>query len=494
MRKILSPIFIAAALAFTSCADYLDINTDPNSPSVENMNADIVFPAAEMNLATSYGDFLRIVGGYYSQHYSQLTGTSNYVDYSQFIMSATRSSGTYTQLYTRVLGNLEFVRKDAVSKEDWGSYLAATVLKGFTMQVLVDCYGETPYSEAFDTSIPSPKYDEGEDVYKGVIAELDEALSKVAGPENVCTNFLFPSAKASEWVKFANALKLKMYMRMGSSSAELDALVAEGNFPAGDVAWADCWSDEAAKSNPYYAEEFGSYFAPQKNVCLNLTLQATMADYGDNRLQAFFDPNESGVYTGAISGTNFSASASTHKVTYWCRPSVKYNSPVYLLTVAEVDFFLAEYYAKKSSMALAKSWYEAAVDASFASAGVSGSEDVYAATSPYCWSDSQWKKVVGIQKWIALSGVNNFEAWCELRRLGYPEYGTQKGETFYNIQSGSYDVSGYVPGYIYEPITVNDKLNARQVLQRFPYANSSTSRNNNAPATKAESVPVFWAK
>ena len=103
MRKIISLTFVAAALALTSCSSFLDINKDPNSPSTENMTADIMFPAAEMNLATSYGDFLRIVGGYYSQHYAQLTGTSNYLDYSQFIMSATRSSGTYTQLYSRVL-------------------------------------------------------------------------------------------------------------------------------------------------------------------------------------------------------------------------------------------------------------------------------------------------------------------------------------------------------------------------------------------------------
>lgn len=131
MRKIISLTFVAAALALTSCSSFLDINKDPNSPSTENMTADIMFPAAEMNLATSYGDFLRIVGGYYSQHYAQLTGTSNYLDYSQFMMSATRSSGTYTQLYSRVLGNLETIRNLATAESDWGTYLAATTLRAF---------------------------------------------------------------------------------------------------------------------------------------------------------------------------------------------------------------------------------------------------------------------------------------------------------------------------------------------------------------------------
>ena len=238
MKKIFITLALAVGL-MTSCQDYLDINKSPNSPSAENMTPDMMFPAVEMNLATSYGDFLRIVGGYYSQHYSQLTGTSNYLDYSQFNMSATRSSGTYTQLNTRVLGNLETVRDYASANEEWGTYLAATVLRAFTYQVLVDCYEQVPYTEAQSTDHPSPKYDDGLDIYKGVIAEIDNALAKVSDADLVCSNFLFPSATAQEWVKFANALKLKMYMRMSAAAdvqTALDALVDEGNFPAADVA------------------------------------------------------------------------------------------------------------------------------------------------------------------------------------------------------------------------------------------------------------------
>ena len=34
---------------------------------------------------------------------------------------------------------------------EWGTYLAATTLRVFTYQALVDAYGSIPYSEAFDT-------------------------------------------------------------------------------------------------------------------------------------------------------------------------------------------------------------------------------------------------------------------------------------------------------------------------------------------------------
>ncbi len=135
---------VAFALTLTSCDDYLDINQSPNSPAVENLTASMIYPGAEMAFANSYGDYLRITGGYFAQHYSQIFGTSNYLDYSQFKQSAVRSSSTYTNLTTRTLQNMETVRILAEKDNDWGSYLAATVIRVATYQTFVDCYGEIP--------------------------------------------------------------------------------------------------------------------------------------------------------------------------------------------------------------------------------------------------------------------------------------------------------------------------------------------------------------
>ena len=65
MKKIFLAGLLVLGLATTSCDSYLDINEDPNSPSQENMTPSMMLPAAEMNLAHSYGDYLRTVGGYF---------------------------------------------------------------------------------------------------------------------------------------------------------------------------------------------------------------------------------------------------------------------------------------------------------------------------------------------------------------------------------------------------------------------------------------------
>lgn len=493
MKKLI--IIFSILLGFASCKDYLDINRDPNSPSDANVNAGMILPGAEMNLAASYGNFLRIVGGYYAQQYAHNFGTSNYVDYSQFKMSATRSSGTYTQLYSRVLKNLEVIREQATAGEEWGTYLAATTLRAFTYQVLVDAYGEVPYTEGLDVGNLSPAYDDGLTVYNGILAELDDALSKPTASSLVTTNFLFGTATAAEWIQFANALKLKILMRMSSTqdvTAALATLINEGNFPTSDVAYDDIWADEAGKASPYYQEEYATYFgSTQINVVANIAYMQTMLNSDDPRVEAYFATNGSDEYKGGVSGTNFSTS-NQYQSDYFCRPVFTYDMPVNLITVAEIEFFLAEYYAKSGSAIQAEQHYKMAVDASFASAGAEGAENVY--NIYYKWDTANYKKVIGIQKWIALGGTNNFEAWCELRRLKFPAFGTVTGAEIYNVANDVYTPELYVAGTLYTPIQYNTDLGAGKVLQRLRYAESSISRNSNAPKDKGDATPVFWAQ
>ncbi|MBR0258648.1 MAG: SusD/RagB family nutrient-binding outer membrane lipoprotein [Prevotella sp.] len=505
MKKLFIIATIAMGLATTSCDSYLDINQDPNSPQEKDMTPSILFPATEMSLTASYGDLFRIPAGYHAQQFAQEFGTSNYLDYSRFTMSATRSSTGYWQLMARTLKNLETVRKLATENEEWGTYLAATTLRAFGFQALVDAYGEVPFSEAFQGSAnPSPKYDDGKDIYAALIAELEDALSKASANDPVATNFLFPGERAGAWISFAKSLLLKLMMRESGVvdvTSKLDALVAQGDFIDFDVAYEGCWKNESGQMSPYYAEEFSTAWgSTQINVIANIALVGTMQEknadgdivYQDPRLAAFYNTNASGEFTGGVSGTNFSTAADSYPVNYWCRPKASYDMPVYLLTYSEVEFFLSEYYAKKGDATNAAAHYNGAIGASFATAGVAGAGD-YVARYPY--DQSNYKKVLGIAKWVALAGVNNFEAWCEMRRLDYPAFGTVKGTDIYDGENAdSYHPERYQPGTLYTPIQVFGQVGPNKILERWPYPSNSASANGNAPKfTDADYVkPVFW--
>ncbi len=495
MKKILLTGVVALSLSMGACDDYLDINDSPNSPSVDKLNTDLIFPGAEMAFANIYGDYMCTTGGYFAQYFSQYFGTSNYMDYSQFKQSATRSSSAYTQLTAGCLQNMKTVQEKAIAGEEWGTYLAATVIRAATFQTLVDCYGAIPYSEALDINNTTPKYDDGKDVYAGLIAELDEAISKVNGSEKVATNFLLPGKFASEWVKVANALKLRLLMRESNAvnvQAEVGALIAENNFPTKDVSWSGCWKDELGQANPFYTEDnYASYGGSQKNMILNLSLLTTMNAADDARLKVFFDPNTvKREYQGGVSGTNFSTTAS-YKANYWCRPHKEFDSPVYLITLAEIEFFKAEYEARYGSQANAEAHYIAAIKASFDTAGTDGVETVLEA---FPYDPANYAKSIGIQKWVALSGVNQFEGWCELRRLRYPQFGTVTGDQLYDLVSDVYSPGLLQPGTLYTPIDVNTSLGNNKLLERWPYPESSSSRNNKTPKYEGDGTPIFWAQ
>ena len=502
MKKIIFASAVVIALGTASCSEYLDINQDPNSPSSKDVSSDMIFPAVEMNLAVTYGNYLRITGGYYAQIYAHQFGTSNYLDYSQFSMSATRSSSSYTQLYQKVLQNAKTVIEKSENAQDWGTYLAAVTLRAFAFQTLVDMYGETPYTEALDPKNISPKFDDGKVVYQGVIAELDKALSKADATMQVTTNFIFSKQNAANWIKFAKSLKFKMLMRMGDT-AGAQALVDEGAFIDTDVKLAGIWKQKAQQESPFYAEEFSTLGgSTQINVIANLAIVGTMLQtddddnvtYQDPRLARYFNTNAFGNFTGSISGSNMSTALAPFCTTaYWCRPVASFDMPVYFLTVSEIDFFLAEYYAKKNNAAKAAEYYNAAIEASCATNGLTAA-DAATVIAKYPYDNTSYKECIGVQKWIALAGVNPFEAYCEVRRLDYPAFDkTLKGSDMYST-IGVLNTSSYKPGTLYTPYNVDSEVGDNSLIERWPYAEAAQSRNPNTPKFKGYTVPVFWGE
>ena len=209
--------------------------------------------------------------------------------------------------------------------------------------------------------------------------------------------------------------------------------------------------------------------------------------YTDPRLAAWFKPNKDGKFQGSISGTNLSTVEDKYASTgAWCEPKLEYNTPVILLAKAEVEFFLAEYYCNQSDSVNAKAHYEAAIAASFATAGVDGAA-AHIAENPY-----KGKESIGIQKWIALAGINGFEGYTEARRLNYPQFKGNAKDWFQG--SGTLNLSGYESSTLYTPFQVCNQVGDGALLERFPYPESSTARNSNAPEFPGYLKPIFWGE
>ncbi|MBR4520871.1 MAG: SusD/RagB family nutrient-binding outer membrane lipoprotein [Paludibacteraceae bacterium] len=496
MKKLSILLFSVLVLGLTGCKDYLDINYDPNSPAEENLKSEMILPAAEMNIAATYAYTLHILGAYNAQYYAQQFGTPNYVKYSQFEVSAENGSGAYRQLFQRALSNLNTVIKKAKDSNESVVLLQATVLRAFAFQLLVDAFGELPYSEAFDPENLAPKYDNGEDIYQGLINEIDNALAELNSSDMAVTSFIFPDKSVEGWVSFAYAQKLKLLSRMSNVedvSAQIQSIIDAGLLPDDDIQIAGCWANANGQANPFYSEERASWAAVKGNVIANLALVGTMQTdtYTDPRLAAWIQPNGDGKFQGSISGTNLSTVEDKYATTTaWCPIVLEYNTPVILISRAEIDFFLAEFYARKNDAVNAASAYADAIAASFATAGVSGAA-AHVALFPY--DQSNWKECIGLQKWIALAGINGFEGYTEARRLDQPAFGSVKASDMF-AGSGALNLALYQPGTLYTPFQVFNQVGDNKLLERFAYPEISTSRNSNAPSFPGYLEPIFWGK
>lgn len=496
MKKFIFAL-ASCVLGLTSCT--LDINDDPNA--ISSAGNDNLFPTAEMNLAATVGVGFNMYGGYNAEIYGQNAGCTNYLKYSQFEVTATNTSSSYSQLYLRVLQQLKVVAEQ--SKNEPGTYLAAMTLRAYTYQMLVDAYGETPYSEAL-TDKTQPKYDEGADVYAGIIKELEDAKEAVAAntSSTVCANILFGKTTASvgtaaDWIPFANSVLLKLYMRESKAvdnKAKVAALIAENKFIASDVVYSDCFGNAQGSYSPLFQE----HKTIAADLVLNYGITATFKAEGvnDNRLSALWVAGNKGMI-GNVSGSNLSAEVPSANTADLAQPNYTFDMPVYLMTVAEVEFFKAEFYATLSvDHAKAEEAYKKAVAASFATAGV---EDVSAAvtSSAYPYDKTNPMKNIGIQKWLHFATtLQGFEGWCELRRIGYPTFSGQKAEDIISTDIANFSEvpTTYIPGTIYTPKSVYGPVGAGKLRQRFDYASSSTQYNNNVPATKNPTSPIFWNK
>ena len=486
-KSYILAMVVAASVGLTSCDSYLDINQDPNA--ITEVQSDFLFPTPEMNLAATMGVAFNVYGGYCAEVYGQGLGGSNYRDYSRFFVNSVNTQASWTQLYSRVLKNLQVVIDQ--SENAPGDKFAATVLRAYTLQTLVDAYGECPYTEAVG-DISQPKYDEGQDIYAGIIKEIDDAMAGLSGSETVCKNFLFSSGAAATtgttapWIKFANSLKLRLLMRERKAvdvSSQLAALVAADNFITADVAYDKCWSNAAGSYSPLFQE----YQTISSDMVPGIAFTATVTNLSDPRYTFNYVDGDNG-FLGAMSGSNLS----TFNVTgdnYMAKINYRYNIPVFLMTVAEVQFFLAEYYAAvANNQTKAQAAYEAAIAASFATCGVNGAA-AYTGRNPL---GDNALKTIGEQKWIALAHtMQGFEAWCELRRMNYPAFNdVSPNDVIAMIQN--HNTTSYPTATIFTPYDAY--LAPKTLCARFPYPEISTGYNKNAPTTKEATVPVFWDK
>ena len=243
MKKIIKSIWVLLAVLYLgSCtSDYLDINDDPNNPTEAVMNQ--LLPGAEyfMTQALSQGNF---IGNSLQTYVHQLVmrEVQNY----GMTGTANNPQNTWNYLYTYALPAYDAII--AAGEEDGNLIYAgvAKTLKAYTFSVMVDLWGDIPYSEFNVPGLNAPKPDSSKDIYNSLIALLEEANADLKNTE--AENGLRPGrddffygGNVDKWTRLNNTIQLRLLLQSRKAKADitgwktkLDALISADNFIKAD--------------------------------------------------------------------------------------------------------------------------------------------------------------------------------------------------------------------------------------------------------------------
>ena len=206
------------------CKKFLDVNKNLNEPTavpvsllLSNVERAI---AGNMALGTGLGNTMAI----YTHQVTGRVGADRYG----------AGSAGWDGLYTAIT-NLNVIIRQGTAEGRFVYVGIAKILKAYTFSILVDVYGDVPFSEfdQFETGITQPKFDKGSEIYPKLFQMIDEGIADINNP---APNASKPSAddyiykgNTVNWIKAANTIKLKLYTqvrRVQDVSTQVKALLA----------------------------------------------------------------------------------------------------------------------------------------------------------------------------------------------------------------------------------------------------------------------------
>ncbi len=440
-------------------SNFEDINTSPDSPD-KIERPELLLPGLQSSVAKQYFDNAWWCGNIFGDYYQ--------FEYIGRFGPAFAPTGTVEYYYESVRSAQRMIE---LAHEQDKKYLEGIgwILKSWMYQVMTDVYGDFPYSEAQKMAtdgIVYPVYDTQEEIYYDLISKLESAnelLATTIEQEPVANDLMF-SGDVMKWRKFANALRLRMLMRISNKTGvkidvagKLQELVSGSSNPLPESNTDNAvfqYIDQEGNHAPTYYKTPAEY---NESRFMTLTLVNNLTGLNDRRIYAYAAPTRASVDAGnpafvglpnclnagdeiAFNGGN--SYNSTQSALFTPRSVDPVKAPgtaiqTIFLAYSEVQFNLAEArerglistgdaatYYRNGILASFEYWKNRIPD-NFTNPGKADlqldASDPYfnQPTVQYTGSSTEKLNKIYLQKWISLFYCG-LEGWSEWRRTGIP--------------------------------------------------------------------------
>jgi hypothetical protein len=367
---------------------------------------------------------------------------------------------TFNTLFTGPIRDLtDIINKIKDNPERSNLYNMTRICKAYCYQVLVDTYGDVPYTEAgkgFLESAFLPKYDDQKAIYEDLLKEYEEATDALSTSKDMVTGDLFYKGDITKWKKLGNSLLLRAGMRYTrTDEAKARAIVQKAVDPARggimttnddnalikfDATYTNTTSSAllgGERANYYVGKPFIDFLKSRNDPRLpyiavkyanpnNPLETAGAADTNPASQEGMpygYDEN-SLASTPGFPGKNGSA----FKYSQFNRATVvRIDAPEFLVTCAQTQLLLAEASQRGYITGTAKDYYEAGIKDHMNQKILFGDsftispeqQNAYLLQPSVAFDPSRALQQINEQYWVA-SFKNWGEAWANFRRSAYP--------------------------------------------------------------------------
>ncbi|MEJ7827145.1 MAG: SusD/RagB family nutrient-binding outer membrane lipoprotein, partial [Segetibacter sp.] len=421
MRIKFISIFMLATTLMVGCSkDYLNINeVNPNqtqNPPINPLLSSVTYQSAlNVNRAANI-----------TAYYTQQLASPNAASGSDIYDNVDRSSLWYNIYNTVKDGRL--MQAQAVAANGFQHVGVAKVMEAMNMSMLIDLFGDAPYSEAFDPAKLAPKYDKAEEIFSACIRLLDEALAEFNKASPTITldaaSDLIHGGSVNAWKKTANALKARLLNRLSKKSTYNPTQILAALSAAYTSNADDAQLTRFTARSPWNQAAYNN---------TQLLLDAWMSDYSikvlngttygvfDPRIKYISDTTKFGDYRGTPNGKGRTGTGTNKEESYLSEKNGFYSksgAPLLLVTYAEMKFIEAE---ATSATDKTRSYnaYLAGIAAHMDKLGVSIAEkDAYLTNPAVAVGVTNFTRdLIFKEKYLAM--FLHPEAWTDARRYDY---------------------------------------------------------------------------
>ncbi|HFK5552132.1 TPA: SusD/RagB family nutrient-binding outer membrane lipoprotein [Elizabethkingia anophelis] len=413
---------ILSLLVVQSCSQELDINRDPNNPTDVPINT--LLTSSQVN--TGYiigGDATRMPASivqYYSGHRGQP------LDYSRYNITSSSADGLWRNAYDALM-DLKEIQNKGTESGDRIYVGISQILQAYVFSVITDLFGDIPFSMALlGAENITPTYDRQETIYPVLIRTIEDGIVNVGSltGNRPGTDDVIYNGNTDSWIRFANSLKLRLLNHLSKREPGAASAFLVTNPALIEVSTANAavrFGTAASNANPIYQFDV---LSGRKDNAIASTIVDKMRLLNDPRIDVYFTRvvNNGAGFQGQYRGNTPGEDTDDSGENLFSRVGSAYastDSPVVLMSAAEVNFIKSEIYFRANDMARSKASFDIAIAQDFSALGLSDRLPAYIADSRVAYNNSLER--IMEQKWITMF-QGAYESWVDWRRTGFPVF------------------------------------------------------------------------